>query len=259
MTGASPVESVDRALLTLQVLAQAGGRGMSLAELAAALDLHKTTVHRGLAALRFRGFVAQDPSTGTYLLGPGATQLAGDFFSDDNLPVLVHPSLVTLCGAVDELVHLGVLSGTHVVYLDKVEPERSVRVWSAVGRRGAAVTTALGRALLAHRGTDRAMLAGYLGAVPTGVLVDEEHVWQVLERARVRGYATEHEENEPGISCLAVPLLRAGVAIAAVSITAPVERMTAPRVEELHEQMRTVLPPLLAPHGFELPVVHDSG
>ena len=251
MAQTSPVESVDRALLVLQALARAGAHGMSLADLAAALDLNKTTAHRALAALRYRGFVAQEPSSAAYTLGPAATQLADDFFSDENLPVLLHPALIALCGAVDELVHLGVLSGTQVVYLDKVEPDRSVRVWSSIGRRSPAVTTALGRALLAHRGTDRSMLAGYARAAGDAA-IDVEHVWEAVELARVRGYATEEQENEPGISCVAVPMLRSGVAMAAVSITAPAERMTAERLTWLHRQMLEVLPPLL-PDGLALP------
>jgi len=249
---ASPVESVDRALLALQLLARAGARGMGLAELAAALGLNKSTAHRALAALRFRGFVTQDPASGGYVLGPAATQLADDFFSDENLPVLLHGALVALCSATDELIHLGVLTGTHVVYLDKVEPERSVRVWSAVGRRSPAVTTALGRALLAFRGTDRATLAGYVRAAGEVAGAEPEHVWEVLERTRARGYATEAEENEAGISCVAVPLLRSGTAIAAVSVTAPAERMGEERVAWLHDQVRSVLPPLLPP-GLHLP------
>ena len=249
----SPVEAVDRALVVLQALAGAGARGVALADLAARLGLNKTTVHRTLAALRFRGFVAQDPTTGTYALGPAATQLADDYLGDENLPVLLHPALIALCGVADELVHLGVLSGTHVVYLDKVEPERSVRVWSAIGRRSPAVTTALGRALLAYRGTDAAMLAGYVRAAGD-VAVDADHVWSVIERARTLGYATEDQENEAGISCVAVPLLRSGVAMAAVSVTAPAERMTPERVKALHRTMRDVLPPLL-PAGVTLPEV----
>ena len=248
----SPVESVDRGLLTLQALARAGARGMPLADLAGTLGLNKSTVHRALAALRFRGFVTQDPASGAYVLGSAATQLSDDFFGDENLPVLLHAGLVALCGVADELVHLGVLDGTHVVYLDKVEPERSVRVWSAVGRRRPAVTTALGRALLAFRGADRTMLAGYVRAAGDGAGVDVDHVWQVLERARATGYATEDEENEVGISCVAVPLLRSGSAVAAVSITAPAERMTADRVATLHAQVLEVLPPLL-PAGLHLP------
>ncbi|WP_372594512.1 IclR family transcriptional regulator, partial [Actinotalea sp.] len=241
-SAASPVESVDRALLVLQALAASGGHGTGLADLAAGLGLNKSTVHRTLAALRYRGFATQDPATGTYLLGPAATRLADDFLGDENLAVLLHPALVAICLAADELVHLGVLSGTQVLYLDKVEPERSVRVWSAVGRRIPAVTTALGRALLAYRGTTRAALSAYVGAAvasigpsdTSGRPVDVEHLWSVIERARETGYATEDEENEPGISCLAVPLLRSGTAVAAVSITAPAERMSAERVARLH-------------------------
>lgn len=252
MTDTSPVESVDRALLVLQSLARAGSRGSSLSELATSLGLHKTTVHRALAALRFREFVAQDPSSGDYVLGPSATRLAEDFFSDDNLPVLLHAALVALCATTGELVHLGVLVGAQVVYLDKVEPERSVRVWSAIGHRSPALTTALGRALLAFRGADRTMLRGYVPASGPGADVDVERLGEMMTEARAAGYATEDEENEAGISCVAVPLLRSGSAIAAVSVTAPAERMTTQRITWLHEQMREVLPPLLA-DGLSLP------
>jgi len=133
--------------------------------------------------------------------------------SEQNLAVLLHPALVALSGATDELVHLGVLSGTQIVYLDKVEPERAVRVWSAVGQRSPAVTTALGRALLAFRTTTRRALDGYLRAA--GRQVDAERVWSAVECAREDGFATEQQENEPGISCLAVALLRGGAAVAA--------------------------------------------
>ncbi|MCC2317959.1 IclR family transcriptional regulator [Cellulomonas chengniuliangii] len=261
-SSASPVESVDRALLALQALARAGSRGLTLAELASSLGLHKTTVHRALQALRYRGFAVQDAASGHYVLGPSATLLADDFLSDENLPLMLHPALVALSGDVDELVHLGVLSGPHVVYLDKVEPARPVRVWSAVGRRSPAVRTALGRALLAYRGADRAALAGYVrageeGTAPSTATATEEaaaveSAWEALEAARARGYATEREENEPGISCVAVPLLRSGSAIAAVSLTAPAERMTTERLEWLHGRMRAVLPQLL-PAGLTLP------
>ena len=245
----SPVEAIDRALLVLEALAQAGAGGLALTELALRLGLNKTTVHRTLAALRHRGFVTAAPS-GVYELGPAATQLADVYYGDENLSVLLHPALVALCGATDELVHLGVLSGTQVVYLDKVEPERSMRVWSAVGRRTPAVTTALGRALLAFRGTDRAMLQAYVRAAGDRG-VDEGHVWAELQAARGRGWAAEQQENEVEISCVAVPLMRAGAAVAAVSVTAPADRMTQDKMGWLHEQMVSVLPPLL-PAGLSM-------
>ncbi|MFH5821256.1 IclR family transcriptional regulator [Georgenia sp. AZ-5] len=246
----SPLEAVDRALLVLQELALVGPDGCALADLAARLRLNKTTAHRVLAALKYRDFVVQDLATGHYLLGPAAAGLADRFFGEENLPALVHPALLALVAEVDELVHLGSLTGAHVLYLDKVEPDRAIRVWSAVGRRMPAVTTALGRALLAYRGTERAMLDAYVRATDRDV--DAEHVWDVLERARATGYALEEQENEPGIACVAVPLLRGGTAVAAVSVSAPAERMTPERIDWLHQRMQTVLPPLL-PNGLQLP------
>jgi len=241
----SPVESVDRALLVLTTLAEAGPRGLALADLAARVGVHKTTVHRTLAALRHRDFVTQAPD-GTYALGGAAVALGETYLAGDNLAVLLHPALVALSRDVAELVHLGVLVGTEIVYLDKVEPDRPVRVWSQVGRTIPAVRTALGRALLAFRGTDRAALAGYAAAG------DVDRVWAALEAARATGRAVEVEENEPGIGCVAVPVLRGGVPVAAVSVTAPVERLDDDRVAQVHARMREVLPPLL-PAGLHLP------
>lgn len=246
----SPVGAVDRALLVLTELAAAGPRGTALVDLADGLGLNKTTVHRTLAALRFRDFVHQDPGDGRYRLGPAAVRLGEEFFGEENLPALLHPALLAVSAAADELAHLGVLSGSQVVYLDKVEPERPVRVWSAIGRRSWAVTTALGRALLAFRGTPRSTLEAYTAsAASSGVGLDR--VLAAVDEARRLGFATEREENEPGIACLAVPVLRAGLAVAAISVTAPVERMPAGRLVELSGLLRAVLPPLL-PEGLTL-------
>lgn len=243
----SPMGSVDKALLALQELSAAGPDGVALAPLAATLGLNKTSLHRTLAALRFRGFADQDPVTGSYVLGAAAAALSSAFFSDENLPRLLQNALTTLCAQTDELVHLGVLSGAQILYLDKVEPARPVRVWSAVGRRQPAATTALGRAILAHRAVDPTTLAWYAADhLPV------ERLTQILTTAHERGYATETEENEAGISCLAVPVLRDGAPVAAVSITAPSDRMTDVRRTELVAVVATHLPALL-PQGCTLP------
>jgi IclR family transcriptional regulator, acetate operon repressor len=244
---ASPMGSVDKALLALQELGGAGSGGVPLAELAQRLGLNKTSLHRTLAALRFRGFADQDQASGNYVLGVAAATLAAAFFSDDNLPQMLQNALTTLCAHADELVHLGVLSGAEIVYLDKVEPARPVRVWSTIGRRQPAATTALGRAILSRRSIDNGLLAWYAGSH-----VAPAHLAQILDTALARGYATETEENEAGISCLAVPLLRSGVAIAAVSMTAPSDRMTPQRQGELSRMIARDLPQLL-PNGISLP------
>ncbi|GAA3211949.1 IclR family transcriptional regulator [Oerskovia jenensis] len=248
----SPLGSVDKALLALEHLAAAGPRGVPLGTLAADLGLNKTSLHRTLAALRFRGYAEQDPATGSYRLGPAATALGNVFLGEEHLPALLTPALTAVCEATGELTHLGVLSGPEIVYLDKVEPARAVRVWSAIGRRRPAATTALGRALLAHRATDRSAMGWYTAAASDTSPGAQDSLWETLRTTRARGYATETEENEPGISCLAVPLLRAGQAVAALSVTAPADRMDETRHVELARTIDTVARPLL-PASLTLP------
>ncbi|GAA1976439.1 IclR family transcriptional regulator [Isoptericola halotolerans] len=255
----SPLGSVDKALLTLDALGRAGADGTSLAALSTEVGANKSTLHRTLAALRHRGY-AEQSADGTYRLGPAVLGLASAFLAEENLPALLRPALDALSAEVDELVHLGVLAGQEVVYLEKVEPRRAVRVWSAVGRRRPAATTALGRALLAAG----PLSAGPLSAGPDGGTPETEaalaaytapgtttdRLRAAVDEARRTGVATETEENEPGIACAAVAVLRAGRPLAAVSITAPVERMTGPardaRISALRELLPTVLPAGLA-------------
>jgi DNA-binding IclR family transcriptional regulator len=245
----SPLGSVDKALLTLDALGRAGADGAPLAELAAEVGANKSTLHRTLSALRHRGY-AEQTEAGHYRLGPAILALGTTFLTEENLPALLGPALDALCSDVDELVHLGVLAGREVVYLEKVEPQRAVRVWSAVGRRRPAATTALGRALLAAgplRDPDDAALEPYLVPSTTSARLRE-----ALTEARTTGVATETEENERGIACAAVAVLRAGRPVAAVSITAPVERMSGPaRAERLAALTRTL--PAHLPPGLTVP------
>ncbi|MFE7406915.1 IclR family transcriptional regulator [Isoptericola sp. NPDC057559] len=242
----SPLGSVDKALLTLDALARAGAGGVALADLAAEVGANKSTLHRTLAALRHRGYADQGPD-GAYTLGPAVLSLGAAYLAEDNLPGLLRPALEALRDEVDELVHLGTLAGQEVVYLDKVEPQRPLRVWSAVGRRIPAATSALGRALLAAAPADRAEIERYAADREPA-----ERLRAALDDARGRGYATETEENEPGIACVAVALLRGGRPVAAVSITAPAERMSGTAGAERTRALREVLGRTL-PAGLTLP------
>ena len=253
-TTASPIEAIDRALLLLNELAAAGAKGAALADLAQALGINKSTAYRALFTLRARDFVQQDADTGHYLLGAAAIALGTRYLDGDSLAVLLHPALVALSREVDELVHLGVLAADRVLYIDKVEPDRPIRVWSQIGRTVPVASTSLGRALLAYRGTEREQLPAYMSALPPGSALDEQDVWKRIQQARRVGYATEFMENEPGIACVGVPILRGSTAVAALSITAPADRMDAERMHDLACSVQSVVPRLL-PLGLGIPVV----
>jgi IclR family acetate operon transcriptional repressor len=259
----SPMESVDKALQALDILSSATGEGMALGALAAALGLKKNSLHRTLSALRYRGFVVQDGETGNYQLGPSLLRLADNYLSEGRLRVLFHDILQDICAQVNELCHLGILDGTDIVYMDKVEPEQSIRVWSAVGRRNPAVSTALGRAIIAFSPyKDYAAFAAKFEAdIPQKTrhtLVSLRDVWNEIQITRLRGYATENQEGQEGVSCIAFPILRRGAPIFAISVVAPFERMNGARISEIVATVRELVTPklpvglaLAAPAGME--------
>ncbi|WP_040158828.1 IclR family transcriptional regulator [Nigerium massiliense] len=247
------VEAVDRALTLLLALADAGPGGASLADLAAATGMNKSTAYRSLSTMRRRGFAGQSSDTGFYRLGRTAMTLDAGFLAPGDLAGAMHPALLWLSRASDELVHLGVWEDDQVLYVAKVEPQRAIQVRSFVGRRAPLATTSLGRAMLAARGLDDAQLAVYgrPNGNAAGPAVEPARLGEIVREAQGRGYATEFEENEAGVACLGMALLRGGDVIGAVSITAMSDRLGPERQVELAALMRAGLPELL-PEGVEL-------
>lgn len=250
-TGPMPVEAIERALALLDALAQAGPAGIALARLCRDLELNKSTAYRALATMRARGYVVQDANS-TYRLGPAAIALGASLLAPESLAQQLHPALVVLARELGELVHLGTLHGDRVLYIDKVEPDKAIRVWSQVGREVPAATTSLGRAILAYGATPMAQLDAFATSP-----ADLARLRKAVARAQRLGYATETEENEPGIACLGVPILRQGQAIAALSITMLAGDFGPARVRRLLDQIRTLLPPRL-PDQLALPPQLES-
>lgn len=245
------VEAVDRALHLLVALADAGPEGTSLATLAEQAGVNKSTAYRALSTLRLRGFASQDDLNGHYRLGPAAFELGERAYGPANLARSLHPALVALSRASEELVHLGVLADDTVLYLDKVEPERAIRVWSAIGQRVPVASTSMGRAILAARNVPEELLGGYLRNLPDERQVPVDRLRESVVRARECGYAVELGENEPDVACIGTAIMRGDNAIAALSITALAVRMTQGRQRELAGLIVREVAPLL-PQGLSL-------
>lgn len=218
------VQSVGRALLLLELLAQAGGR-LAITELAARSGLSLSTVHRLLAGLGARGYVRQDPdrryALGTALLplGDAATRLLGSWA----VPYL--QQLAETCG---ETSNLAVLEDDHVVYVAQAPGRHRMRMFTEVGRRVLPHSTAVGKVLLAWQDDDRVRrVVARLGlpARTAHTLTTVEAFQAELAAVRERGWAVDDEEEEPGVRCLAVPVGSGPGAVAAVSVSAPASRL----------------------------------
>lgn len=246
-----PVSSLDRALQLLDIVAQAGPEGLSLHEIREKAGLNKGTAHRLLSGLVYRNYVSRDHEEKNYVLGDAPRLLVQNYSEGNHLPALFRPLLMEVSQQTEELVHLGAFDGRRVVYLDKLEPERSVRVWSRIGRRAHVATTALGRALTAANPADEFLMDSYiLEADPEGEDPGlEGRFREAVASARKQGYSVENQENEIGIACVGVALLSQIYGDVAISVTAPADRMPVERLEEIGNLIRSISA-MRAPSGF---------
>ncbi len=240
----SPVASVDRAL---RILALIGGasHGLSLDELAARLDIPKSSLHRILAALKFRQFVAQPETGGAYFLGSELLATAFRFHDMLDIRALIHPLLLRLTADLDETTHMAVLDGAEIVYQDKLEAAHTIKLSSVIGGRNPAHATGVGKALLAWTyPTDEAIRAWAAQWEPLPrptkrTVRSAAQLAAELAGVRDRGYALDIEENEVGVRCAAVPIfLGRAVPAAAVSVTVLGARAEPRRLKELGEYLR---------------------
>jgi IclR family transcriptional regulator, acetate operon repressor len=241
----SPVASVDRAL---RILALIGGaaRGLSLDELANGLDIPKSSLHRILAALKFRRFVSQPEIGGAYFLGTEMLATAFRFHDMLDLRALIHPLLLQLGAELNETVHMAVLDGAEIVYQDKIEATHSIKLSSVIGGRNPAHATGMGKALLAWTyPTGEAVRAWAAQWEPLPrptrrTVKSAAHLADELAVVREQGYALDVEENEVGVRCAAVPVfLGRPVPAAAVSVTLLGSRAELRRLSELGEYLRS--------------------
>ena len=224
------VESVDRALRLLQELAEHGS-GVTLSELASTTGLPKSSLHRTLGALQERGFATQRDDA-RYLLGAELLRIAFEFHGRLDLRVLLRPTLERVRATLNETVHVGVLDGPDVVYVDKLESTRPLSLTSTIGGRNPAHATAVGKALLAWAYPTQASITewvrheGPLVRRTSRTIVDASHLAKELSRVRADGFSKDLEESEPGVRCLATPVFFGGaVPIAAISVSAPKDRL----------------------------------
>jgi IclR family KDG regulon transcriptional repressor len=202
-------------------------RELGVTELARRLGIAVSTVHRLLRTLTDEELLERGPG-GTYRLGLQMYELGVTVFPNLDLHEAALPVLASLRQATGESVQMGVLDGFDVVYVQRLEGPRTVRIFHRAGHRLPAHTTSTGKVLLAHLPPE--VLAGRLyGWEPVrltphtvtdrGVLLDQ------LRRIAERGWAQNIEESALGAASVAAPVHdEMGAVIAAISVVGPVER-----------------------------------
>jgi DNA-binding IclR family transcriptional regulator len=229
------VQSVDRAISVLEILARRGGAGVS--EVAADIGVHKSTAFRLLSALEERGLAEQAQDRGKYQLGFGILRLASAIPGRLDLVRQGRPVLDELAAQFGETVNLAVLRSHYAVNLDQARGTAAVAAQNWVGQLTPLHATSSGKVLLAHLSEDQRRqtldVAG-LARFTERTITSRKVLDTELADARENGFATTFEEYEDGLNAVAAPVLdHTGVVVGAVSVSGPAYRLDRERIAGL--------------------------
>lgn len=219
-----PISVVGRISRLLQALeARPGPVGIS--ELAADTGMAKGTVHRLVEQLLEERLVERTDDA-RLVLGVRLFELGSRVPLPRTLADVARPLMVDLHQATDRQIHLAVLDGVEVVYVEIVRG--GLPLASSIGGRLPAHATGVGKAILAYspRSTLAARIEAGLPAMTPHTLVTPEDLERNLREIRSEGTSYDHDESHPGISCVAAPVFGADKRIrAAISATGQTPRM----------------------------------
>jgi IclR family KDG regulon transcriptional repressor len=221
--------TVGKALDVLDMVASAG-RPLRFTEMLGSSPYPKATLYRFLQVLTHQGMLSHDPESGSYALGVRLVRLAHAAWAQSSLAPLARPHVDALSARLHETIHLAQLDQGQVLYVDKRNAARPVEMFSQAGKVGPAYCTGVGKAMLAHLPRDAleaALQRQSFHRFTPHTLASRDALTAELQAIRARGYAFDREEHEPGIICVAVPIIaRNGGVMGGLSVTSTVARTT---------------------------------
>lgn len=223
-----PISSVGNALRLLLLFREQ--QSVRLTEARDYLGVAHSTAHRLLAMLIQYGFVRQDSSR-AYRPGPMLVEIGLAVVQKMDVRTQARPFLEALESQFAETIHLTVLEGNLVRYVDAVESDRTLRVTARTGQLLPASCTSAGKALLAELSPEQVRALYPTGELPAQTphsLKTMDALERALDQVREQGYAINREESEDGVGSVAIALVNAANRpIAAIAVAVPVNRLKA--------------------------------
>jgi DNA-binding IclR family transcriptional regulator len=227
-TQKNPIQVIERMTRLLEVLAQ-HPEPLGLKQIAQYTKLHPSTAHRILAAMSADRMVDR-VEPGSYRLGMRLLELGNLVKSRISVRELALPVMRELHAQTGETVNLSVRHDDEIVYVERTSSGRSaMRVVHVVGTRAPLHVTAAGKLFLLEEGFARLRdYARRTGLAPhtRNTLSSIPVLERDLERIQAQGWATDNEEAELGVRCVAAGIRDDGGAlVAALSLSTPADRM----------------------------------
>ncbi len=209
---------------------------LGVTELSKRLKLHKNNVFRLLATLESRGYIEQNRATENYRLGLKALELGQTFIKQMGLLRQAKPILEKIVADCNETSYVTIFKEGHIVYLDVIETDMTVRVVSRVGSRLPAYCTAAGKVHLAFMSEEeiKELLPNRDFKTYTSTTIkNHDELKAELEKVVELGYAIDDEELDIGVRCVAAPIRDyTRRIVGAISISGPSMRLSNDRIEQ---------------------------
>lgn len=233
--------TLAKGLAILEFIARAP-KECRVIDVARALNLPRSNAHRTLQTLVACGWAVQNPETSGYRGSLRLFELGAFVEGAIDLKNLARPHLDSLAQISGETIHLAVLQGAEIMYLDKIDSPLPVAAYSRIGGRAPAYCVASGKAILAELALDGAALRQLLGPLQShtpNTITDLKVLQADLFCIRERGWAENREEWRLGVCGLGTPVFNArGDVIAAVGMSVPSIRFARSQSLKLANQLR---------------------
>jgi IclR family KDG regulon transcriptional repressor len=219
-------KALVKGLRILEHLARAD-RPQGVTDVAVALGLSKSSVHRPLTTLLRLGYVDQELDSGRYVASLKLWEVGSSVLARLDLKRVAAGPMAELAAATGETVHLSILDGRDVVHIDKIECDHPIRAYSRVGGRVPAHCIATGKAMLAFQPESLIeAVAANLTPATSETVVDRPRLLVELAQIRRNGIAISRGGWEPGVDGIAAPIRDlTGSVVAGVGISGPAIRL----------------------------------
>ena len=219
------VQSVMRALDIVDVLSNSE-ESLGVTQIANLAGLSKTTTFRLLGTLISAGYVQKIQDQNDYQLSMKFLKISDLILKRLDIREVAKPFIKNLSNSTKEIVHLAIMDGNEIVYIDKMEgSEHPMRIFSNVGKHTPIHCTGLGKVFLSELPDDeveKIVAQKGLKKYTENTITDMGELKTELAAIKERGYAFDKMEHEIGIWCVAAPVFdRKKKIAAAISITAP--------------------------------------
>ncbi len=233
--------TVAKALDVLDSIA-AHGRPVRFSDLLETSPFPKATLYRLVQTLTRQGMLSYDPERQVYAPGMRLVRLAHAAWEQSSLAPIARPHIDALADEVGETVHLAQLDNAQVLYVDKRNAMTPLEMYSSAGRVGPAYCTGVGKAMMAflpEAELENVIEQQSFHKFTETTIVTADQLRAELRDIRDNGYGFDREEHEPGIICVALPILsHADRALGALSVTSSTERHTLASLERLVPRLK---------------------